>query len=197
MILLDEPFSNLDAALRVRVRSDLKRILRAAGTPPVIFVTHDQDEALSFADKVAVMFDGQVVQIDTPQNLYAHPNSLRVATFLGEANVLEGRLSNGLVSCELGNLPYAQDSETHAEAQTKILIRPESLQLVKKDSELPTGEVMDREYYGHDQMILVQMPSGQILRCRCSPNTPVEKGDRVGLSIKTPVSLFQPTNDNR
>lgn len=130
-------------------------------------------------------------------NINAHPNSLRVATFLGEANILDGQVSNGLVTCELGNLPYAQDSETNAKAQTKILIRPESLQLVKEDSESPTGEVMDREYYGHDQMILVQMPSGQILRCRCSPNTPVEKGDRVSLSIRTPVSLFQSTNEIR
>ena len=193
VVLLDEPFSNLDTSLRMKVRSDVRRILRAVGVT-VIFVTHDQEEALSLADTVAVMFDGQVMQVDTPENLYSHPTSLRVASFLGEANILDGEATNGLVQCELGRFPYNGVADTPLEGPVKVLIRPEALQLELQNQDGPSAKVTDREYYGHDQMILAQLPSGQALRCRSGPEITVQEGDQVGLRVQPPVSVFARPN---
>jgi len=89
VILLDEPFSNLDAALRTQVRMEVRDILKETGTTAV-FVTHDQEEALSLSDQVAVMFDGLIAQFGPPQQVYVHPSSPEVAAFVGEANFIPG-----------------------------------------------------------------------------------------------------------
>ena len=104
VVLLDEPFSSLDAALRASVRSDVLGVLRQAGTTSVL-VTHDQDEALSMADQVAVLREGVVAQLDTPAGLYGHPGDAGVAQFLGEANLIEGEVRDGLATTILGRLP--------------------------------------------------------------------------------------------
>ena len=101
LILLDEPFSNLDAGLRARVREEVREILRAANTT-AIFVTHDQEEALSLVDRVAVMLDGRVEQVAPPHELYANPASRAVAEFIGEANFLPGVGQGETIECELG-----------------------------------------------------------------------------------------------
>ena len=92
-VLLDEPFSGLDAALRARVRGEVREILRRAGVT-ALFVTHDQEEALSLADRVAVMCDGRIAQVGTPEEVYGRPESRWVAEFLGEADVLPGTVSD-------------------------------------------------------------------------------------------------------
>src|SRR3712207_2793478 len=104
VVLLDEPFSNLDAALRVQMRSEMGEILKAAGATAV-FVTHDQAEALSFADEVAVMFDGKIVQVAPPEDLYHRPATRGVAEFVGEANFVPGTAEGGRLRCALGDVP--------------------------------------------------------------------------------------------
>ncbi len=183
VVLLDEPFSNLDTSLRVKIRSEVRRILREVGISAV-FVTHDQDEALSLADSVAVMLDGWVVQVDTPEGLYAHPSSLAVAAFLGEANVLDGEAVDGTVQCELGPLPFTGT----AQGRVKVLIRPEALRLYQVEEGI--CEVEEREYFGHDQVVLVRLPSGHLIRCRCGPDVSVNRGDRVDLHVNTPVAVY-------
>src|SRR5918995_808938 len=108
LVLLDEPFSNLDAALRVRVRGEVRSILGEAGATAV-FVTHDQEEALSLADRVAVMRAGRVLQVGEPAALYARPSDRFVATFVGDADLIPGRAQDGAVATAVGRLGVAGD----------------------------------------------------------------------------------------
>ena len=120
VILLDEPFSNLDAALRAKVRSEMREILKTAGATAV-FVTHDQAEALSFADEVAVMFRGSVVQVAPPEELYHRSTIREVASFVGEANFLPGTAEGGRILCELG----AVSVESGVTGEVETMLRPE------------------------------------------------------------------------
>ena len=183
LVLLDEPFSNLDTALRSQVRADVRTILRQAGTTAV-FVTHDQEEALSLADNVGVMLAGRVVQVDEPQRLYQYPVDRAVATFVGEANFLPGEASDQTVDCALGQLPLAQSITGPVE----VMIRPEGLQL----SESADGEaqVIWREFYGHDQRIGLQLDSGKQLIARADSTQVVVPGQRVTIHVPNPVQAF-------
>ena len=105
LVLLDEPFSSLDAGLRASTREAVAEAL-ARERVTVVLVTHDQNEALSFADKVAIMREGRFAQVGTPQEVYESPTDLPSAAFLGDAVVLPGRAADGVVLCALGVLPY-------------------------------------------------------------------------------------------
>src|SRR5690606_38046039 len=107
VVLLDEPFSALDAALRASVRADVRDALRTAGVTAVL-VTHDQEEALSTADIVAVMREGVVVQAGTPEEVYRFPRDVEVARFVGEAVVIPATVRDGVVWTPLGHLPLAE-----------------------------------------------------------------------------------------
>ncbi len=184
LILLDEPFSNLDAALRGRVRQDIRHILRTAGVT-AIFVTHDQEEALSLADEIAVMIDGQMIQTDRPERLYRRPGSHQVATFLGDANFLPGQAAGDVVECELGRLPILEPLE----GEVEIMFRPEDL-LLKADDQGP-GEIIERTYFGHDQMLIIRMDSATILKSRlvgCCQG--LHPGQRVQVRIDTPIMAY-------
>jgi iron(III) transport system ATP-binding protein len=123
VVLLDEPFGALDTALRAGIRAEVRALLRAAGQTAVL-VTHDQEEALSLADAVAVLRDGRVVQSGPPTEVYERPADLEVATFLGEANLLEGERRGDLVHCALGSLPAAGDAP---DGPVVVMLRPERL----------------------------------------------------------------------
>ena len=106
IVLLDEPFSSLDASLRVSVRAEVHDVLRLAGATSVL-VTHDQDEALSMADQVAILRGGVIAQINSPSSLYRLPRDAELAQFLGEANLVEGTASGKMVQTALGELEMA------------------------------------------------------------------------------------------
>src|SRR5262249_26244675 len=128
ILLLDEPFSNLDATLRKELREELQAVLRAADTA-ALFVTHDQEEAFSLADQVAVMDRGLLLQIDTPRHLYRQPHSRTVAAFVGEANFLHGEASGDRAATALGRIPLL----TPAHGPVDVLLRPETLVLAPSD----------------------------------------------------------------
>jgi len=169
VVLLDEPFTSLDAHLRASVRADVHQICRAAGTTAVL-VTHDQDEALSMADHIAVLRDGRIVQYAAPQSLYSKPADAALARFVGDANLLDGELGDGaapgMVQTILGLLPLEpQSASTAAPGRVTVLIRPEQLELVP-DPESGAGQpgtlggqVVAYEYYGHDAVVRVK-PDG-------------------------------------
>jgi iron(III) transport system ATP-binding protein len=182
VLLLDEPFSNLDPGLRVRVREELRGILDALGTTTV-FVTHDQEEALAVADRVAVMLDGRVLQEGTPFEVYSRPASREVAEFIGDANFLPGEVDDGAVRCELGSfaVPGAQ------RGRVEVMVRPEDLALVVGRG-LP-ARTLRREFYGHDQMLTVALPSGRAVRVRLGPGE-VAGGDPLGVAVKGDVLVF-------
>jgi iron(III) transport system ATP-binding protein len=157
VILLDEPFSNLDAALRERVRRELRVILTEARTTAV-FVTHDQEEALASSDIVAVMRDGRVLQADTPAHLYTNPVDSWVATFLGDADIIGARANDGHVDTVIGRF------QTDLTGEVAVMVRPEDVQISL--GETPNATVSHIEYFGHDQLITLAMAGGVRIRSR-------------------------------
>jgi iron(III) transport system ATP-binding protein len=162
LILLDEPFSSLDATLRAGLRREVELILRDAGATALL-VTHDQEEALSLADRLAVMREGRIVQVGAPQEVYGRPATRWTAGFVGEVNVLAGVAHGSGVETELGVF----DVGAPASGSVHVAVRPEQLQLRADAS--GNAEVVAREFRGHDVLyrlrheggrtVLVQLPS--------------------------------------
>ena len=128
IVLLDEPFSSLDAAMRASVRADVLAVLRQAGTTSIL-VTHDQDEALSMADEVAVLRHGVIAQLDTPVGLYGRPGDVELAQFLGESNVLDGEVHDGTAATALGRLAVADWNGASTGGRARVMVRPEQIRL--------------------------------------------------------------------
>jgi iron(III) transport system ATP-binding protein len=163
MILLDEPFAALDARLRANVRAEVLDVLHRAGTTSV-FVTHDQDEALSMADQVAVLGGGRVQQVGTPRELYAHPADPGVARFLGSANLIAGTFAGRAVYTALGELGLdraalargvVESAASELGAPAVVLVRPEQLELGATDGAALVVRVLHSEYFGHDAIVTV------------------------------------------
>ena len=174
VILLDEPFSNLDATLRTRVRAEVAEILRRSGAT-AIFVTHDQEEALSVSDAVAIMRDGRVVQTGTPTELYHHPIDPWVGSFLGDADFLPGEAVSGTVSTPVGSF-----STPHS-GRVTVMIRPEAVTL--RPSRDGASIVRHREFFGHDQLVTVTLPDGSPLRARLGPLPLLDPGEPVDITV--------------
>ena len=137
VLLLDEPFSNLDVALRVEMREEVTRILNEAGVTAVS-VTHDQEEALSISDRVAVMSEGRIEQVGSPESLFEHPESRFVASFLGQASFVPGKISESAVDTTIGS--YGRDllegvTDEYVGAEVDVLVRPDDLRLSPVDGE--------------------------------------------------------------
>ncbi len=189
LLLLDEPFSNLDASLREKLRAEVAAILREAATT-TIFVTHDQEEALSLADTVAIMRDGQIVQAGSPEEIYGQPATRWIAEFVGEAEVLTGTAGDGYVECELGRIGVDPGFRGAAD----VIVRPESIALGTSPSPRggdAAGVVVARTFYGHDQLVRVQLDSGRQIRSRRLGFPAWHPGDRVKIWIEGPVSVIE------
>ncbi|MDP2290612.1 MAG: ABC transporter ATP-binding protein [Actinomycetota bacterium] len=193
LVLLDEPFSSLDAAMRGQVREEVFEVLRAANATAIL-VTHDQQEALSVADQVAVLLAGRIAQVGEPTELYASPSSLEVATFVGEAVVLRGTAKGARVECALGSLP--QRANGPVSGPVDVVVRPEQFAIVDTDAdnhELLTGTVVARSYFGHDGIVRVSLPSGTVITCRTPAGTLPARGDKVSARVMSPVVAFAAT----
>ena len=184
VVLLDEPFSNLDAALRVRVRDEVRDILDAAGATAV-FVTHDQEEALSLADRVAVMSTGRLLQIGTPVELYEQPADRFVATFVGDADLLLGEFDGERVNTALG--AHTTDRSL-PRGPVDVVMRPEHLR-VRLDGS-GAGTVRRITYFGHDQVLEISLADGARVHARLGPGNSFHSGDRVAVSVAGPVVAF-------
>jgi iron(III) transport system ATP-binding protein len=156
LVLLDEPFAALDAALRTQVRTDVTAALRAAGATALL-VTHDQHEALSTADQVAVLLDGRVAQMADPVTLYRSPASLRVATFVGEATVVDGMRRDSHVECALGSLALAAAGVAGHDGPVQVVIRPEQFVLDREPGPA-RGLVVHTAFYGTDATVDLAVP---------------------------------------
>jgi iron(III) transport system ATP-binding protein len=186
LILLDEPFSNLDAGLRDRLRQEVRGILARAGVT-ALFVTHDQAEALSIAERVAVMRDGRVEQFGTPEEIYSRPVSRWVARFLGEIEVVPGRAEGGRVDCELGSVP----GEPGITGPVDVLVRPESVAIgISGPEGAASAEVVDRRFFGHDQLVELRLGSGQTIRSRRLGFPAWHPGDRVRAWVDGPTDVL-------
>jgi len=148
LILLDEPFSNLDAMLRDTTRKEVRMILKKAGMSAIL-VTHDQEEALSFADRIAVMNEGRIEQIGTPEEVYYKPRTKFVAQFLGRTNLFEAEAGGGdVIKTNIGIIKL----DCIAKGKVTCSIRPEHLTIEKPNGTAPenTGLIVGREFKGHD-----------------------------------------------
>lgn len=149
LILLDEPFSNLDAILRESTRKEVRSIIKKAGMSAVL-VTHDQEEALSFADRIGVMNNGRIEQIGTPEEVYYQPKNKFVAQFLGRTNLFEGEIKDAdTIQTKIGHLKLNRK----AKGKITCSIRPEHLTIESPNGsseEFRKGIIVAREFKGHD-----------------------------------------------
>ena len=186
VLLLDEPFSNLDSALRIEVRAEVNRLISELGVT-TIFVTHDQDEAFLLGDRVAVMNNGKILQVDSPSIIYEKPSSNWIASFVGAVNLITCKASGHKAETPIGFLKLDQ----HYEGDVELVLRPENLMLTNGDD----AEIEIIEYYGHDSLVTVKLNDGTKLKVRTAPATAHLKGDRVGLEHKdVEVSAFGKTS---
>ncbi len=187
LILLDEPFSSLDLALRTQLRGEVREILRAAGTSS-IFVTHDQDEALTLADRVAVMVRGSIEQVAEPEVLYAEPASPFVAMFVGIANLVPGEAADREAVTPLGRVRLVGASAGAIRGRCLVLLRPEHLEV----EEAPDGparpgtwRVARRRFAGSEILLEVVSAEGVPLWCHAGPAVRrLRPGDSVVLRLR-------------
>jgi iron(III) transport system ATP-binding protein len=200
VVLLDEPFSSLDAGLRSSVRADVQRVLRDAGTTAVL-VTHDQDEALSMADLVAVIRDGRIGQTGTPQELYEHPVDPAMAEFLGDANLIRGSVDSAVASTPLGTLPLRSGSTRVARpTPAVIMVRPEQVEIWPGRSVHGlAARVLESEFHGHDTVMRVAPDSSSgmgAIVARTDGGLALAPGTEVTVTARGPV-LAWPDDSGR
>ena len=186
MVLMDEPFSSLDAGLRVETGKAVIRALRAADATAIL-VTHDQDEALALADQVAVMRDGRVAQLASPEELYRAPVDAAVAGFVGSVVILPAAISGQIASTPLGDVRIPAGTP---DGTAQVLVRPEQLVLGAADAGV-RAVVDDVSFFGHDATIrLTLADSGLQVEARV-PGTDVPAvGDAVGITIRGAGSVL-------
>ena len=198
LVLLDEPFSSLDVELRTAMRRDVVAALRQAGATALL-VTHDQDEALSIADRVAVLQHGTIVQCDEPAVLYSRPVNGEVARFVGHGNLMLGRLERGVVQSVLGEISVELAVPAAEPCAVGVLVRPEQIEVADagtaRDGRAPRGVVVSREFHGHDVLLAVRLdepawgpdpagrPGFEILVRLPGPDAP-DPGSRVALHVR-------------
>jgi len=177
LVLLDEPWSNVDPFLRETLRAEVAEIIRPLGVT-VLLVTHDREEAFSLADRIALMRDGKVVQEGTAEELYFAPASRWAAEFVGAANVLPGRVVAGRVETAIGAFPA---NGAGAEANAQVLVRPELLEL--QPNATGTAQVVGREFRGHDVFYRVHLDGGLELVAQRPSTEVVGLGSRVSIRV--------------
>ena len=197
-LLMDEPLSNLDARLRLHMRDELRTLVKRSGMTAV-YVTHDQKEALSMADRIAVMNAGQIVQIGSPEELYNFPATRFVADFLGEANFMEGTVTgNSAMKTAVGEIRFSHGNVAIDE-QATCCIRPERIEIVSRDSSAPdhnlvVGSVVANIYLGEIRQFTCRLSEAPDTLWRISmlahlaPNVAV--GDEVGLRFSPAHSVL-------
>jgi len=186
LVLLDEPFGALDASLRVGLRRDIRAALHEDGATAIL-VTHDQDEALSMADRVVVLCEGRVRQDAVPSAVYAEPADSWVASFVGDADLLPftGADRAGRARTVVGPV----DVRSGGPGATHLVLRPEQVRIGQEGSasgEEPVATVCDVEFYGHDTLTALALPDGSVIRSR-SLTAPASVGDRVWVRVVGPV----------
>ena len=187
VLLLDEPFSNLDPDMAGRMRQELHDLLRRTKTTTVL-VTHDHDEAFAMADRIAVLNQGRLEQFDTPEMMYHMPATPFVADFVGQADFIPGTVSHGMVQTELGAFPdtIACKDGTHV----VVMIRPDDIHLVPTEG--ARSRVLSRQFHGSENLYTVSLPSGQIVHSSEGSTSVYQPGTTVELRVlATHTVLFR------
>lgn len=186
LLLLDEPFSSLDTGLRQATREEVRGILKEFGIS-VVLVTHDQEEALSFAERVAVMNNGTIEQIGTPEDVYRHPKTEHVASFLGKTNIIETVIKDGFAETPFGSL----EVDSPDRKRVLLSIRPEHIyieQHTAETSDIHIGRIVAREFKGHDFTYTVTL-DGENYFVQTDYQSLFDVGDKVDLKPKEVVLI--------
>nr|WP_321981713.1 ABC transporter ATP-binding protein [uncultured Cohaesibacter sp.] len=200
LLMFDEPLSNLDAKLRVDMRVEIRELQKANGRT-AIYVTHDQEEAFSISDRVAIMNAGRIVQLDTPEVLYRRPNSAFVARFVGFDNLIEMKVvkrEGDLVTAEVegGALITLSQAETGPlEDRFVVGARPEGIELTDDPSNAIAGKLLTRSYLGRSYQYKVDTPTGMLIA-----NAPLtqlhEEGGAINLKFNLEHCCILPVEEN-
>jgi len=199
-LLLDEPFSSLDASLRTYVREEVHALLRDQGVTTVL-VTHDQEEALSLADTVAVLRDGRIIQQDAPVALYERPADEQLARFLGAVNLIDAEFQHGTARTSLGALELRGDLQDGVQTGV-VMIRPEQLDVRTLVDDTQDGDgvsglsgrVEQCRYYGHDALLHIrpERPDGaELLLARVHGERALAPGTPVTVAAHGSATLLQ------
>ena len=167
ILLLDEPFSNLDALLKDQVRAEIRQIIKKNGIT-AIFVTHDTRDALSTADRIAILHKGHLQQLDTPKNLYEHPVNAYVANFFGKRNEIIATPTGEGFYTRFGFLRDARSKEYHN--KVRLHFRPEHVRIVKSEAQYLSGRLFNVAYFGDHQIIKLADEDGKRINIKTSPN---------------------------
>ncbi len=186
VLLLDEPLSALDAKIREDMQIELRGIQRKLGTTTIL-VTHDQGEAMAMSDRIAVMHQGRLAQVDRPYEAYERPSDSFVTKFLGKSNMFDGTskgASDGLVAFDVSGVEFlAREANIENGAQVHVSVRPEKIKLVKAGAGQIDGTVTAQIFLGDQWVFQIETPLG--LMDVVTQNTggrQVEEGDKIGLN---------------
>lgn len=190
VVLLDEPLSNLDTDMRIRMRGELLSILRESQTTTIL-VTHDQEEAFSMADHVAVMNNGRIEQKGTPEEIYHFPSTRFVANFVGQADFIDGVVEEKGIATEIGVFPNNKGYSKNTKVQ--LMIRPDDISFVKDKN----GEALveSQQFKGSENLYTLKLPSGKRVHSSRPSTLVVEKGTRVNVKANpTHIVAFDREN---
>ncbi|MBK7707467.1 MAG: ABC transporter ATP-binding protein [Acidobacteria bacterium] len=194
ILLFDEPFSALDAQIRSRLRREIRRLLKKINVP-AIFITHDQEEALEIADRIAVLNEGRIEQIDTPYRIYNMPRTEYVAKFIGTANLLSGVVNRGVFECENVDVALPDDVDFKNGEPAKLVFRPEDVflrhpeNLTQDYHDLTDGWIEELNFVGSYERVVVKLglaESQMITVTRPKSETivfPLEIGQKVHVGL--------------
>ena len=185
VLLLDEPFSNLDVRLRVEMREEVRKILKRAGVT-AISVTHDQEEALSISDRVAIMNDGTIEQAGDPAEVFENPESRFVASFLGQASFLSARVAGEDIETGMGTFDTNRLNgpvEAYNGATVDVLVRPDDLRAIPTAESTADGYVTQRQYNGPSFVYRVKLHSGDVVHCLHNHSESFEPGEPVEVDL--------------
>jgi putative spermidine/putrescine transport system ATP-binding protein len=191
ILLLDEPLTALDAALRDRLRGELNRLLRALGIT-TIYVTHDQSEAMELGDRIVVMQKGAIAQIGTPREIYFKPKNRFVAEFIGAANIIEGAVESGYLLLPGGRQPIGGDASLKAAV---AMIRPETIAVVEAAGAQLSGTIDSVSFIGDRQRLVVSGASSKLLTIDAPNTVRAKAGERIGLLIAPDAVRLLPLED--
>jgi iron(III) transport system ATP-binding protein len=198
VLLFDEPLSNLDAKLRRQVRDDIREIQQRLALT-VVYVTHDQEEALAVSDRIIVMNNATIAQIGTPRELYQLPASAFVADFIGEANILDAEITaiaDGVAQVRIGSIELSLDARTLQPGPAKLAVRPNRIQIHPQagiESGLP-GLLSKATYVGDRMEYRIETDHGALFCTSENTDTPFAQGNDVSISFATSGPVLLPVN---
>lgn len=187
LLLLDEPFSNLDPDMAGRMRQDLHTLLRRTKTTTIL-VTHDHDEAFAMADRIAVLNQGKVEQLDSPELIYHLPATRFVADFVGQADFVTGQIRQGVVQTELG--PFPNTIEGAEGTHVVVMIRPDDIHVVPNQS--AKHRIVARQFRGSENLYAVRLPSGQLVHSSEGSTSVYHEGTAVELRVSATHTVLFP-----